>query len=190
MNIAEIAGLISQLLFIAAFIWYVIRIAKGGVRVSVSTFTVLAITSLSQAIALYIEQEWYPAVFMSLTTLVNVAAVSFAFRTKNYQFKLFDKIVLGAALLGIVAWYVTNSAAWNVYILSAAVFVSFFPLIIKTFKDPASEARGPWVLTFFASSIFLLTITSTDPINWIVQARQMFLATSMTIAVLFISRTK
>ncbi len=102
MSISEIAGPLSQFLFIVAFTWYIVRIAKGGVRVSVSTFTVLALTSVSQAIALYLEHAWYPAAFMALTAVVNSTIVGLGLRKKNYQFKRVDVFFLAAADEGIV----------------------------------------------------------------------------------------
>ncbi len=182
MSISEIAGPLSQFLFIVAFTWYIVRIAKGGVRVSVSTFTVLALTSVSQAIALYLEHAWYPAAFMALTAVVNSTIVGLGLRKKNYQFKRVDVFVLAAAVAGIVVWALVHSAAWNVYVLSIAILISYVPLFIKTYHSPSSEAKGPWVATLIASMVFLLTITSLDPIHWVVQVRQLIFAVGMMLA--------
>ncbi len=182
MTISEIAGPLSQALFIVAFLWYIVRIARGGVRVSVSTFTVLALTSVSQAVALYLEHAWYPAAFMTLTAIVNTTIVGLGLRRKNYQFKPVDMLVLGAAVVGLAVWILVHSAAWNVYVLSVAILISYVPLIVKTFRSPSSEAKGPWVATLVASLVFLLTITSLDPIHWVVQVRQLVFAVGMMLA--------
>ena len=189
MNYLEFAGPLSQLLFIVAFAWYIARIAKGGVRVGVSTFTVLALTSISQAVALYVEQSWYPAVFMLLTSVVNSVIIVLGLRKKNYQFKATDWLVIGAAIIGILVWALLHSAAWNVYILTAAILITYIPLFTKTYRSPSSEAKGPWVATLIASLVFLLTIFSFNPIDWVVQVRQLVFAVGMMLA-LTLSKAK
>ncbi len=162
----------------------------GSVRVSVSTFTVLALTSVSQAIALYLEHSWYPAAFMSLTAVVNTVIVVLGLRKKNYQFKSADALVLGAAIVGIIVWIFAQNAAWNVYILSVAILISYIPLFAKTYQSPSSEAKGPWIATLIASLVFLLTISSADPIHWVVQVRQLIFAVGMVLALTLPKRAK
>lgn len=178
-----IASIFSSLLFIATFSYYCYRVYKGTVRVSVSTFCVLTITSVSQAIALTIAGSLYAAVFMSIGSVVNFLIVFFALRRKNFEFKMLDKISFAAALVGIVVWYITKNPKLDVYILTLAIFISITPAVVKTFKDPYSEDLLAWYLTFLASLVFLCTITSFQPIHWIVQARQMVFVTLMSVAV-------
>ncbi len=190
MNIAVAASVLSSLLFAFSFIWYGMSVAKGKVRVSVSTFAVLAITSASQFVALLVEQAFYAAVFTGLATIINLFIVFVAMRSKNYDFSSIDKFSLAGAGVGLIVWYATASAAWNVYVLSVVIMISTIPLIVKTFKRPESEDPLPWRFNLLASAIFLFTITSTYPIDWIVPVRQMYLAVMVNLGLSWKRRFK
>lgn len=133
MDIAFIASIVSSVLFVIGFSMYARRVAQSKVSVSVGTFSILALTSMSQVAALAVEQRWYPMVFMVITAVINSVIVYYGIRRKNYQFSLFDKIIVAGAIAGLLAWYLTSSAAWNVYILTAVILVSYIPLVRKTF---------------------------------------------------------
>lgn len=181
MTIYDIASIVSSLLFVTAFSFYLASVARGKVRVSVSTFTILAITSFSQVFALAMAGSWYASVYMMIAASINSAVVYFGFKRKNYEIKKLDVMSFTAAIIGIIVWYITNDPALNVYILTCAILISFVPVVRKTFLHPETEDRRAWLLTFLASAMFLLTITSLDPIDWVVQVRQMLFATLMVV---------
>ena len=100
----------------------------------------------------------------------------------KFQFKLLDGIVLVGALAGLIMWHLTNDAAYNIYILTAVMLVSVVPMIIKTFKDPHSETKLPWQINLVATLFLVCTITSLQPVDWLVQMRQLVFSGLMNFA--------
>ena len=87
-----------------------------------------------------------------------------------------EKIALGIGLAAIVAWYIFRRALYASAILQVAVFVSFVPVLIHTWKEPAREPKMPWFLwTVVYISNFVLVIARHGswkdmlyPINYII----------------------
>lgn len=181
-NIQTYASIVSSLIFVLAFSLYIRTVARGHVKVTVSTFSALALTSLSQAVALAIAGSWYASIFMVMTTIFNSLVVYHAVRLRNFEIKTLDKVSFVAAIIGLVAWYISNDPSMNVYILTAAVAVSFAPLLRKTFQNPETESALPWFLMFLASIFLAFTASFAEPMQWIVQARQFSLTLLMSIA--------
>lgn len=182
MDFHSLASIVSSLMFVFASTMYVRSVSRGQVRVSVSTFSILAMTSVSQAIALLSAGSFYASVFMAMTAVVNSLVVYYGVRRKIFELKTLDLVSFVAAIAGLVAWYFTKDPSLNVYILTGAILISFVPLIRKTFRNPETESTLPWMLMLAASIVFALTITSPNPIHWIVQARQLLLTVMMSVA--------
>jgi hypothetical protein len=114
---------------------------------------------------------------------MNILIVAFGIKNGKFQFKLLDAIVLIGALAGLVVWHLTKDAAYNIYILTAVMLISVIPMIMKTFKDPTSETKLPWLVNLAATVVLAMTITSLQPIDWLVQARQVVLSVLMNLAI-------
>jgi hypothetical protein len=95
-----------------------------------------------------------------------------ALKRKKFYLELPDKIGFAGAFLGFLLWLVTNDPALNLYVISAVNFITFTPLIIKSFKRPDLETLLPWQLNLLASFFLLLTINSAAAVVWIVPVRQ------------------
>jgi hypothetical protein len=183
MNIQFIFGIIASLLFVTSIIWYVYDVAKGRVRVAITSVIMLALINFSQLGALIAKELWYVVPFTLVAGVMNILIVAFGIKNGKFQFKLLDAIVLIGALAGLVVWHLTKDAAYNIYILTAVMLISVIPMIMKTFKDPTSETKLPWLVNLAATVVLAMTITSLQPIDWLVQARQVVLSVLMNLAI-------
>jgi hypothetical protein len=182
MNLQFILGIVASLLFIVSISWYVYDVAKGRMRVAITSVIMLALINISQLGALVAKELWYVVPFTLAAGVMNIFIVLFGLKNGKFQFKLLDGVVLIGALLGLLVWHLTKDAAYNIYILTAVMLVSVVPMITKTFKDPASETTMPWRINLGATILLLLTITSLHPVDWLVQVRQLVLSVLMNAA--------
>ena len=183
MNIQFILGIIASLLFIVSISWYVYDVAKGRVRVAITSVIMLALINFSQLSALIAKELWYVVPFTFAAAVMNIFIVVFGIKNGKFQFKRLDAITLIGALAGLIAWHITKDAAYNIYILTAVMLVSVTPMIAKTFRDPTSETKWPWLVNLVATAFLTMTITSFQPVDWLVQMRQVFLSVLMNIAI-------
>lgn len=182
MSLQFILGIIASLLFIVSITWYVYDVAKGRVRVASTSVIMLALINISQLGALVAKELWYIVPFTFAAAVMNIFIVIFGLKNGKFQFKLLDGIVLVGALAGLIMWHLTNDAAYNIYILTAVMLVSVVPMIIKTFKDPHSETKLPWQINLVATLFLVCTITSLQPVDWLVQMRQLVFSGLMNFA--------
>ena len=183
MNLQFASGILASVLFVVSISWYVYDVAKGRVRVAITSVIMLALINFSQLGALIVKELWYVVPFTLVAGVMNIFIVIFGIKNGKFQFKLLDALVLVGALAGLVVWYLTADAAYNIYILTAVMLVSVIPMIVKTFNDPSSETKLPWLVNLAATVVLAMTITSLQPIDWLVQARQVVLSVLMNLAI-------
>ena len=63
------------------------------------------------------------------------------------------------------------------------MLIAIYPAVRKTFHDPQSETRLPWLIGVAAGLVLLLTVNLLDPVEWLVPFRQLMFAGLMSIAV-------
>lgn len=187
MNIHLIASILSTILFLIGIAWYVVDVCRGKVRVAVVSVAMLTLINISQLGSLIAKELWYIVPVTIVAGVMNVLVILFGIKNANYQLKKLDIVVFIGALMGLVVWYVTGNAAYNIYILTVIMLVSVIPMVQKTFKDPMSETATPWRINLISTLVFMLTITSPAPEAWLVQARALVLAVLMNLAISSIS---
>ena len=183
MNIHLIASIVSAILFLIGIAWYVVDVYHGRVRVAIVSVAMLTLINISQLGSLIAKELWYIVPVTIVAGIMNVLVILFGIKNANYQLKKLDIVVFIGALMGLVVWYVTGNAAYNIYILTVIMLVSVIPMVQKTFKDPTSETATPWRINLISTIVFMFTITSPAPEAWLVQARALVLAGLMNVAI-------
>ncbi len=168
----SVAGILAGLIFSISAGWYVLDVTKHKVVPSIATFLMFTIINISQLASLIAEQVWAVLPFTVVGLVSSLAICILALKRKKFYLELPDKIGFAGAFLGFLLWLVTNDPALNLYVISAVNFITFTPLIIKSFKRPDLETLLPWQLNLLASFFLLLTINSAAAVVWIVPVRQ------------------
>jgi len=172
MILPEIASILACTFFIISSILYIRDTARAKIQPSIATFGILSLVNFSQLISLVSKEVWHVVPFTIVGFLQAFIVFAIAVRGKNYYFKLADELALVGALVGFAVWLTTNDAAYNIYIINTVTAITFIPLIIKAFKEPALETRLPWQTNLIASFFLLLTVNSLSPVVWVVPVRQ------------------
>lgn len=172
MSFADICTIIACVMFAISTVFYVRDTAKALVRPSIATFGVLSLVNFSQLISLIEKEVWHvvPFTIIGLTQAVLIFII--AVRSKRFYFGWLDAIALVGALIGYAIWIVSQDAAYNIYVINVATFITFIPLIVKSFREPALETKLPWRTNLIASFFLLLAIADPAPYAWIVPVRQ------------------
>jgi hypothetical protein len=171
-SLSAACSIIAALAFAVSSVYYVKDTAQSRIKPSIATFGILTLVNFSQLIALISKQVWHVVPFTTIGFLQAAAVCVLAIRGGQFYFKLADKIALVGALIGFIVWLLTKNAAYNIYIINVVTAITFVPLIIKAFKDPALETRKPWLINLAASVLLLLAIKSRATVVWIVPVRQ------------------
>lgn len=169
---------------------YVRDAAKARIIPSIATFGILTLVNFSQLIALISKEVWYVVPFTMVGFLQALAVFVIALRGKKFYFRFVDMIALIGALIGFVIWLTSQDAAYNIYVLNAVIAITFIPLIVKAFKEPALETTLPWRTNLVASIFLLFTITSAAPHVWIVPVRQLLCSLLVNIGISLPARRK
>lgn len=172
MSIADIFTILACTMFAVSTVLYVRDIAKARVRPSIATFGVLSLVNFSQLISLIEKEVWHVVPFTVIGLTQALLVFIIAVHSKRFYFGVFDAIALVGALIGYAFWIVSQDAAYNIYVINIATFITFLPLIIKAFREPALETKLPWQTNLLASFFLLLAITDPAPYAWIVPLRQ------------------
>ena len=172
MTFAEISTVLACITFAISSILYIRDTASARITPSIATFGVLSLVNFSQLISLIEKEVWHVVPFTIVGFLQAFIVFIIAIRGKRFYFGIFDMIALVGALAGYVFWILSQDAAYNIYIINIVTFITFMPLIIKAFREPALETKLPWRTNLLASFFLLLAITSTAPYVWIVPVRQ------------------
>lgn len=184
MSFSAICGIIAGVIFAISAGLYNYDVYKKRVTASVGTFFMFSVINASQLVALVSEHVWHVVPFTVVGLITSVMVCIFAWRNKKIYFELADEIGLTGAVIGLIAWFLTDNAALNVYILTVVNLLIFVPLIIKTFKHPNYETMLPWRLNLLASLFLLLTVNSAAAVVWVVPLRQFGCSLALNIGLL------
>ncbi|MEM6483059.1 MAG: hypothetical protein AAF681_14530, partial [Pseudomonadota bacterium] len=83
-----------------------------------------------------------------------------------------DGIVLAFAGLGLIAWYVTETAIYALAITISINLLGGAVTLIKAFKFPTSETVATWFLSFLGAIFAVLALGTID---WVLLAYPLYL---------------
>jgi hypothetical protein len=172
MDLSELFGVISGVVFAVSATWYTWDVYKGKVVVSIATFFMFMIINISHLISLIIEGVWGVVPFTFVGLIASLLIFLISLKNKKIYFEFLDKIALAGALAGFAVWLLAQDAAMNIYILTVVNAITAVPLVLKSFKNPDMESMKPWLINLLASFFLILTINSTAPVVWAVPVRQ------------------
>ena len=159
------AGLIAGILSLLAYIPYVMDTVARRTQPCRATWLIwMVLASISGASNLY---EGAGATMIFIGVQVAGTAVVFGLsltRGSGHYFSVKNVLILLAAGVGLIAWYVTDSA---VYALAISISISALggaSTIWKAFRDPKSETLSTWVISTIAAALGIVSVGVFDPL--------------------------
>lgn len=162
-SLAGWLGTLSAAIAAIGFLPYVIDTLTGRTRPQRSSWLIWMVLStvsfFSQAHEGATDSLPFAGVMMSGTLTIFVLSIRRGVGGFAYQQ---DAWLLLAAAVGLVLWYMTDSAA---YALALSISVSLLGgtlTVAKTYRDPYSETLPKWALSFLAAWFAAFSVGELD----------------------------
>ena len=147
-NFELIIGLIAGALIIASQFVFIIKIWKGKVTPSLFSWLGWAVLIGQSFFAQYAESGWeWALVGIGISALGCLLISLTALIKRNFSLRKVDWIYL---LLGIACVFIQlifKSAFITTVFAMIADFILGIPTFIKTYENPKSESKAPWLLS-------------------------------------------
>lgn len=156
-------GVIAGLLSCFAFVPYIRDTLASRTRPQRASWLIWAVLGsiafFSQVYEGAGASLWFVGIQVSGTLTVLMLSI---WKGKGTYFRYTDILVLTAAACGLVLWYFSQTA---IYALATTITISLLGgvvTVIKAYREPSSETRSMWFLSFFASIFAALSVGQGD----------------------------
>jgi hypothetical protein len=160
--VTQILGWLSFVVLLLSYIPYVIDILKGNTKPERAAFfiwTVLGFSLISSQLA----EGGRESVLLSVGGTVGPLIVFLlSIKYGVGGFLLRDKFALVFAAIGLLLWYLTNNPAFVLWIAILIDSAGVYLLLIKSYKDPASELPLLWASGVVAGTLSILSVGRLD----------------------------
>ncbi|MDQ5952098.1 MAG: hypothetical protein QG626_225 [Patescibacteria group bacterium] len=168
MNWHIIIGILAGVLQLAAIPSYLKDILKGNTRPNIVSW---ALWTLIQVIGIWVmvtspDGFSWSLVLLAAATFNTSAVVVLCFL--GYGSKEFGRIELICLILALIAiglWVTVKNSTLTLTFDILADLVAATPTLVKTWKEPRSEAVVPWVMVSAAAFLGALSTTIVDVEN-------------------------
>ncbi len=160
MNFHQLAGEISGIIAVIAFVPYILSILKGETRPNRASWLIWAVLGILILASYHSSGAtttiWIPVVYATIPTAVFLLSFRYGTGGLNYL----DTVCLCGAALGLLLWKITDSPEIALYMNIAVDALGFLPTLKKAYLQPASENKPAWIIGTSATIINLLAINS------------------------------
>lgn len=151
-------GITAGALALADYFFYYISIVRGQTRPSSTTWIILTIVGVLIA-ASYKESGagntlWFALAYVAGPLIIALLSIKYGYA----KWTKVDFFCLGMAGISVVIWWLSKDPLLVLLINIFIDFIGLLPTMIKSYRDPLSEAVFPWFITVFASALNLLAI--------------------------------
>lgn len=168
-----VLGVAAGILGILAFVPYIkdtVTRQNQPHRASWLIWSVLSsISFISQLFEGATSSLYYAAGQTFCTVLIFLLSVFFGVGKLLYRN---DYLLLGLASIGVLLWYLCDTAAYALLISISISALAGLATVIKAYRDPESETVSAWALSCVASLFGILSVGSTD---WLLLAYPVYL---------------
>lgn len=166
-------GVMSAMLSIIAFLPYIIDTLRGRTMPQRAAWLIWSLLSGVVFVSLIFEGATHSLWFSGAQTLGTVTVfVMSIFVGQGQYLRRIDLIALGAAMIGLGLWSMTDNP---VYALGISIAVGSLGGVIaahKAYATPQSETLSTWVLSFLASVFALLSV---NPVQFVLMVYPLYL---------------
>jgi hypothetical protein len=178
-------GVLSGVLTIVGYLPYVrdtLRRETQPDRASWLIWSVLGTLSFgSQIYEGATSSLWFAFIQVAGTILVFTLSISLG---AGQYLSRKNRMIFLAACVGLVAWYLTESAVYTLAINISISLLGGSVTVLKAYEDPNSETLSTWLFMLTAS---VLAVLSVGEMDWVILAYPLYLMTlysSIVMAVL------
>ncbi len=168
-------GILSGVLTIVGYLPYIRDTLRRQTRPHRASWLIWSVLgSLSFASQVYegaTASLWFAFVQVAGTILVFVLSIWLG--AGRYLSRK-NRLIFLAALIGLMAWYMTESAVYTLAITISISLLGGSVTVLKAYEDPGSETLSTWAI-MLAASVF--AVLSVGQIDWVILAYPLYLLT-------------
>ncbi len=148
--------MLSGILAIMGGMIYLVSIGRGRTKPHRTTrFVLLIVVALNFVSVLAAQGNSGAKLYAGITCLFALAYFVMSIKRGMGGSSAFDWTCLILALLGIVAWQITNNPMLGIYFAVAADFIAYLPAFVKTWYHPHTESPWLYICSFWATLVGL-----------------------------------
>ena len=153
-------GLTAAVLSIIAYIPYAIDTAAGRTRPQRASWLIWSVLSIIAFSAQFYEGASTSLWFAGSQAIASVLIFGLSLRSgKGGILKSSDYITLVLAGVGLLLWYLTETAAYTLVITITISLLGGVATATKAWHDPESETLMTWVISLVASVLAILSLS-------------------------------
>jgi hypothetical protein len=162
MNWHQVIGILAGIIQIAAIVPYIKDTLNGETRPNIVSWGLWTLIQLIGIWILLASPDGYswPLVFLCATTFNTASVVVLCLL--GYGSREFGKLefaCLVIALIAIIIWITSNDPLLALSFDISADLVAAVPTLVKTWREPRSEAVVPWAMVSLAAGLGALSTT-------------------------------
>jgi hypothetical protein len=158
-------GLVSAALSCIAFLPYIADTLRGHTRPQRASWLIWSVLGSIAVFSQLYEGATHSLMFAAAQVSGTIIVFLLSIRRGTGSFvNKADAMVLVAASVGLVAWYMTSSSVYALMISISISAIGGAVTAFKAYKQPASETMTTWGLSLVASVLAVLAVGRMDPI--------------------------
>lgn len=155
----ETLGIVAGVIAITGYIPYIISILMGKTKPNRATWFIWTIVGGLLAFSYIAEGEahsiWLPLGYFFGPLITAILSIKYGYN----EWTRLDTICISAAIISIVPWALSSSAALTLIINVLIDSAGAIPTLVKTYREPETEDLTAWGFFFVANTLQMFTIT-------------------------------
>lgn len=155
----ETIGIIAGILAIGGYIPYILSILMGKTRPNRATWFIWTIVGGLLAFSYMAEGDqnsiWLPLGYFLGPLITAILSIRYGYA----EWTRLDTFCIVAALISIIPWVLSDSAAMTLIINVLIDSTGAIPTLVKTFREPETEDFTAWLIFFVANTLQLFAIS-------------------------------
>ncbi len=161
MDIKNILSVSGGVLFVAAFIPYVISILKDKTKPAKASWFIWAVLDTTAFLAMWATHTLNWVIIVSPVCAWSVVFLALYYGIPGWSKT--DKFCLVGAALGILLWYMFDNPLFGIVISQIVTFIGSIPTFVSAWEDPKREDKLAWITLWLSCFLTLISISSLKP---------------------------
>lgn len=159
MDLRIILIILSGILAAMSSLPYLIDVVKHKTKPRIATWTTWTVMKIIACVAALIDHQYVTSILLLISLTGTLSIVILGWEFGDRKISHVDTVCLIGVVIGLILWFIFNSPA--VAVLAAIVIdlIGGIPTIIHSWKNPHEETWTSFLVSFFAATFMLSTVT-------------------------------
>lgn len=161
MTLSQILVTLSGVLAIISVLPYLLDVIKGSTKPRVVTWLVWSTLTYISAAAAFSEHQYLTTIYLACSGTATLSIAILGFKYGNKKITKLDIYCFIGAVIGLLFWWLFNSASTAVIIMVLVDFIGAIPTVVHCWNRPQEETISNYVIGCIGGCCLLLSIS-----NW------------------------